>query len=815
VNREYEKQSTFGQGSDGAWVANSGSSWGDKISSRAGGNDDLNNAGAYFLADDGTKIYPITKKNSTATYNDVNRNQVFRTGQTWNNNISISSANDRSSIFFSASDLNQQGILNGQSDYHRTTGRLNFNYNASNDLRISLNGTMSKISSNRVQQGSNVDGLYLGYLRTSPDYDNTIYEGTYYNAAGIATFNSHRGYRRYLGDKIPAYNNPGWTLNNQTNTSNVTRFIVTPEVSYKYLGNSEMTVRVGYDMSTDRRITYFPVNSAGSYANGSFGDNYIQESELSLHAINRSDFKVNDKLKINTTLGYLYTNQNLFQLGGVGSQFIIRDQDRFAFINSTNENMTPYNYVQNIINNRIYGIADIDYMDKLNLQLAYASEASSTFASRFSSPSASLSYEFTKDLKLPLLSYGKLRASLGQVGVAPPAYIWNTNYVSASSASGWGEYMDGSFFGGSIYRSTTRGNPNIMPEMKREMEFGTDLKFLDNKLSVSYTYYQNNITGAVLAVAVPASTGYTNQWKNAANLSNKGMEVELGYAVIKTDDLKVNIYGNWSYNQNMVESLNGVQSIFLDGFQGTSSRAVEGYALGTLWGGKWERDSSGNLALDANGFPIAAANEGVLGNPNPSWRAGLGANASYKGFSMNVLFETSQGNQMWAGTYGVLNHFGINPETANEVTVSAADAAIIKDIDGQSIASSATPDANGMYTVRGNIEDFGKGKVWLNQGWYQTLGGGFGPVAEQFIKDASWVRLRELTLNYDLPVSICKAMHIPGVSLGFTGRNLALWTSFDGLDPETNLTGVTNGRGLDYFTNPGTKSFIFNLKIKI
>jgi len=265
----------------------------------------------------------------------------------------------------------------------------------------------------------------------------------------------------------------------------------------------------------------------------------------------------------------------------------------------------------------------------------------------------------------------------------------------------------------------------------------------------------------------------------------------------------------------MVESLNGVQSIFLDGFQGTSSRAVEGYALGTLWGGKWERDSSGNLALDANGFPIAAANEGVLGNPNPSWRAGLGANASYKGFSMNVLFETSQGNQMWAGTYGVLNHFGINPETANEVTVSAADAAIIKDIDGQSIASSATPDANGMYTVRGNIEDFGKGKVWLNQGWYQTLGGGFGPVAEQFIKDASWVRLRELTLNYDLPVSICKAMHIPGVSLGFTGRNLALWTSFDGLDPETNLTGVTNGRGLDYFTNPGTKSFIFNLKIKI
>jgi hypothetical protein len=79
------------------------------------------------------------------------------------------------------------------------------------------------------------------------------------------------------------------------------------------------------------------------------------------------------------------------------------------------------------------------------------------------------------------------------------------------------------------------------------------------------------------------------------------------------------------------------------------------------------------------------------------------------------------------------------------------------------------------------------------------------------------VRLRELSLSYQLPASICKALHIPGASIGFTGRNLALWTNAPelGVDPETNLTGVTNGRGLDYFNNPGTKSYIFNLSVKI
>ena len=814
---EYEKQGIYGQGSGGKFVANAGGSFGDKIALRSGA-DSFNMAGAKFVADDGSVYRPILKKGDNKVYNDANRDQVFRTGVTWNNNISISSATDKSSIFFSASDWNQQGVLNGMSDYRRTTGRLNFVNQASDKLTISLNGFLSKIFSNRIQQGSNLDGLYLGYLRTSPDFDNTDYSGTYYSGAGIPTFNAHRGYRKYLGNTPPTYNNPGWTLNKQTNTSDVTRFTVTPEIGYKYANNSKMTVRVGYDMSNDRRLTYFPVNSAGSFANGSFTDEYIQESELSLHAINQSDFKINSDLKINTTVGYLYTSYNLYDIGGTASQFILTNQDRYAFINSTSENKSPFNAVTKTLNNRVYGIADIEYKDKIFIQATLASEASSTYNNRFFSPSASVGYEFTKDMaKNDMLSYGKLRVSGGIVGVAPPPYIWGTNYVNASSSSGWGDYMDASQFGGSIYRSSTKGNPNIKPESKTEIEMGADLKFLKNKVSLGFTYYQNKTEGAILAVAVPASSGYSNQWKNAANITNSGLEFDLNVNLMTTKDLSWNLYGNMGMNKNIVESLSGATSVFLDGFTGTSSRAVVGEAMGSFWGGKFLRDEAGKYILDANGFPQQAVSEGIIGNPNPRYRGSIGMNATYKGLTMNVLVETSQGNQMWAGTYAVLNNFGITPETANEVTVSAADAAKIGNVNGKTIDQMVAANADGSFTVRGNLEDFNNNgqKVLLDQSWYTGLGGGFGSVSEHFIKDASWVRIREVSLNYVVPTNICKMMHVPGLTLGFSARNLALWTKFPGIDPETNLSGVSNGRGLDYFTNPGTRSYMFSLKVNL
>ena len=258
----------------------------------------------------------------------------------------------------------------------------------------------------------------------------------------------------------------------------------------------------------------------------------------------------------------------------------------------------------------------------------------------------------------------------------------------------------------------------------------------------------------LVSVPLNGSSTFSSLYGNYATIQNRGFELEFDASVLSKDSqLKWNLFGNWSTNRNKVTELQGTESLFLNGFTGSSSRAVLNQPLGVLWGGKFDRDASGALILDANGFPTAAASEGVIGDPNPKWRGALGTSFSYKNFKISTLFDASIGGQLWDGTSGALNNFGKTMETANEVTVTADEASKIKNYNGQTIDKLTTANADGSYTLRGNLEDFGGGKVLLDQSWYTGLGGGFGSVSQDYIKDASWFRLREISLNYNLEIT--------------------------------------------------------------
>ncbi|MEZ4984710.1 MAG: hypothetical protein R2795_06695 [Saprospiraceae bacterium] len=156
---------------------------------------------------------------------------------------------------------------------------------------------------------------------------------------------------------------------------------------------------------------------------------------------------------------------------------------------------------------------------------------------------------------------------------------------------------------------------------------------------------------------------------------------------------------------------------------------------------------------------------------------------------------------VWGGTAGVMRYFGVHPETANLSTAST---------DLVTYYGNVIPAGT---TFRGNITDFGAGYIFaLDIDYYTDLGGGFGPVDEQFVKDASWTRLRELSIGYGLPKSMIEKAGFTSLEFGITGRNLILWTDFEGTDPETSLTGSGKARGLEYFNNPGTRSILFNLR---
>ena len=816
ISIEFEKQGIFGQGyplwwtgtgddfsSDGGiWVANTGFSWGDRIAARPGGADEVSVGNRRFEAESGNIYYPILNKNDRTVYNKTNRDQVFGDGFTFDKSASISYAGEGSNTFLSFSDWDQKGIIKARSNYRRQTIRLNQSVTLSDQFTTRFNATYSKVGSDRIQQGSNLSGLYLGYLRTSPDYDNRDYKGTYYNASNVPTPNSQRGYRRYLGDVPPAYNNPGWTINEQDNPNTVERFIMTPEIVWKFRNNMSLTARYGIDYYTDHRETFFPVNSSGANAIGYYQQDDIQEKTQNMNLFLQAAHDLSEDIKFNWILGTTLDRNQYARITGTSTDFTNPQVgDLRIFGNANAENELPLSFKQETRKSGAYVVVDFEFFDQLYLEATGRYERPSTLETNVFYPSASVGWKFSDLIgENKFLSFGKIRASYGEIGIEPNPYSSSTTFGPGGVFSSWGDGLASSVYNNPFTRNQTLGNPNLKEERVKEKEIGADLRFLNNKISLGVTYYDRVTEDAILQIDVPSTTGYGSTLANAAEITNKGLEIDLGIKLFSERDFKWELNANYSYNDNLVTDLSGVQSVFLAGFTGTSSRVVEGHAIASLWGGRFQHNADGSYVLSASGFPVLADDEGVIGDPNPDWIGGLGTVLSYKGITISAQFETSQGNDHWVGTEGVLKYFGIDPETANE-SVAPVD---LPTYDGRVIPAGTT--------FRGNIHDFGGGQVALDSEWYTLDGGGFGNQSETFIKDASWTRLREVSIGYEFPSKWISKLGFTDLSVTFTGRNLVLWTDIKGFDPDINLTGATLGRGLDYFTNPATKSYAFTLK---
>ena len=810
LNRSVPLQTTFGAGNGGIYRFGNSRSWGDKISTRAGG---APTGTAYLLLPDGSKRFAIANGTAANPHGGKQSQQVFdhandlfHNGFFLDNTLALSGSDDKSTFYLSVSNLDQTGTLIAGSNYHRRSARLNAERRFGDKVKLSGGLTFSNVKSDRAQQGSNISGIFLGGLRTSPDFNSQVYEGTYVNAAGEIFPNREVSYRNQIGASTNSgYDNPFWILNRITNNSKVNRFLGNFEGRFDATSWLQFTARTGVDTYNDYRQENFPVISA-SFPGGSLTIQDITELQFNNDIFGRVKEKLTDHINFTGILGFNYNNREFQNTGATARNFILPDAP-FDLGNSASSARFPFNSNSTIRTTAGYSQLTFDLYDQLYLDFTGRAENASTFANTFFYPSASLAWQFTE---LPTfksgstLSFGKLRASYGEVGVQPGPYLSQTYYSSAVFGESYGSTLDASSdtYGGGYIRSTLQGNPNIQPERKKEFEIGTDLRFFADKLSLSGTYYNNHTDGAIFGVAVPATTGFTQRNDNAAKIKNTGVELDLGLQLLKQEAFSWNASANWSKNKNTVVDLKGVTSFFLNGFSGTSSRAVEGQPLGVLWGTDFNRDNTGKLVLDANGFPTAAPTESVLGDPNPNWQAGITNNFRYKGIGLSVLIDHVQGGKVWNGTRGALVTFGTAAATGNE-SVATSD---LKTYDGGTITSGTT--------FRGNIQDFGAGPVALTEAYYTSVGGGFGPVASQFLEDGTRTRLREIALSYSLTgTKFRTATKLQSIDFSITGRNLALRTKYTGIDPETNLTGPSNGRGLDYFNNPSTRSYLFSVKI--
>ena len=285
-------------------------------------------------------------------------------------------------------------------------------------------------------------------------------------------------------------------------------------------------------------------------------------------------------------------------------------------------------------------------------------------------------------------------------------------------------------------------------------------------------------------------------------MTNNGLEIDLGWNAIKSGDLNLDASLNWSKNTNEVTDLFGTETINLSPGASVSSRAIVGQQLGVLYGTGSRTNADGSFDLDSNGFPQITPSPIILGDPNPDWVAGIGLNLDYKNLSLNVVLEHSEGGAFMPRTLWVLHRFGTTEATANRITTTQD----LRNHDGDLVPAGTT--------VRGNVRDFGAGNVLLDEDWYRTgIGGGFGDnQAYNFgVYDATFTKVRELSLSYLLDSDrLNSLLGLDNIRLTATGRNLININKVPGIDPETNQYGVGNALGLDYFTNPQSKSVLFS-----
>lgn len=813
VNTFHPMQENYGQGINGVYSPTHANSWGDRIADRSGLPDQVNQNSRFFEALDGTRYYPILQKNDQETYVDDNYTNTYGTGTFSDNAINISGGDAKSDYYISIGDLNQQGVMRGNNDYRRTTLRLNTSRKFNEYVKISNRTGYTRSFSNRIGRGNNTAGAQLGFLRTPPDFNNAHYKGSYYaspNATPIE--NRQRSYRRYLVDSpIPIFNNPLWTMYEPENITLVNRFINSFDMEIKPVEWFTLNTRLGLDNYTDERSTYAPISDSSGSGEGFYSESILTESEVNLDLIGRAVKDFGSNISTSLIVGFNVNDRKFVSTGGSMRSFLIPNAPP-NFDNEIAENRAPQNFKRGVRVVRVYSNLNVGYKEVLFLNMSLAGESASTFGEMsdktFYYPSSDIAWQFSHLSGLEnssVLSFGKLRASYGVVGVQPLPYRSNTTFAATRfSNSPWGDNLNGSQYGNGAYLIDTEvGDAQLRPERKTEYEVGADLRFFNNKLRTGITYYSNTVEDLLIPVSLAPSVGYSSTYTNAASLQNKGWEVDFGTTLVSKGDLRWEITANFNRNRNTVSNLAGTESLILAGREDRADmRAVEGYQAGVFWGGRFERNLDGTILLNENNFPLVDPTSGVIGDPNPNWRGGLGTTLSYRKFTLDILFESFQGGDFFGLTRGVMYTFGTHEDVGKEITLD------------QSMVNYAGKVIPAGSTVRGNVQDFGGGPVLLDQSYYTSLGSGLGSAPEQFVEDGSWTRLRAASLSYLLNSKGFRNLtRFRSAEFSVTGRNLFLWTDVVGIDPDTNYSGDIYARGYDYFNSPGTRSFLFSVKL--
>ena len=733
--------------------------------------------------------------------------------------LTASGGSDRTTFFFSAGRMDHDGIIVGpNNNYVRNTVRLKASHRLLDRLTIGGNVAYVDAEGDFVQKGSNVSGLMLGALRSPPEFDNSQYIDPVTKLHRSYRFPQPRSSdtRNHRG-----YDNPFFVANEAANQLEKGRVYGSINADYNPLNWLTVRWALGGDYSGDWRLEALPLTSS-TYATGLLirADIINYSIDHSLNAAASWTFTPN-------IAGTLTLGQNLnarrFRLNSTTGYDLIAPKP-FALQNVTTWEPTE---TRSLIHTESYfAQAQVDLYDQLYLTAAIRNDGFSTFGAsqrRHWFPKFGAAWTFTSLLgnesQQGILSFGKLRAAYGETGKEPGAYQTITALVAGGSfGGGWGDYLNASQGGlGGLFADNTLGNQSIKPERTKETELGIDLGLFDQRADLGVTYYDSKSEDVILSAPLPPSTGYGAILRNAARISNKGWEVSLNVRPITNANVAWEMGFQYAKNDGEVLDLLGAEFVDKSAgtFLGSYGSVTKGWPVGVIRGedfvrcgrglnidgididnasGHCQGAPAGALYIGADGFPVYDVTDRVIADPNPDWTGSVRtALTLFRRWTVTGLLDIKEGGDIWNGTRGALLFFGTHKDTELRGTTQ---------VFGR----------NGFY--EGTVAGPGAGQsVDIDQDWYQSnIGSGFTGPAAQFIEDGSYIKLREISVSYNLDQPFVRNLGFSSIDLRLAGRNLKTWTDYTGIDPETNLGGAeVFVQGIDYFNNPQTRSYVFSI----
>lgn len=688
----------------------------------------------------------------------------FKTGKTYTNTVGINGGGAFSSYFLSYTNLTQEGTVPTTS-FDRNTVFGKFSTQVVKDLNITFSLNYANTKNRRLPEGYALESPVWTIFSAPVSYD--LQPST--NADG-----TQRLFRF-------SRNNPYWVVDNISNTSVVNRFLPTFTADYKPLSWLTVTERFGADVYVEQGKYNESLQSV-SNPNGRIVNN------------NTNFRQYNNDLMINASKSF-----GDFNLEALLGNNIISTYSENAYANGLGITIPGFNNIgststvkfseSSYLTRKIgfYLQSNIDYKKFLILSLTGRYDGTSVLAkdnSFYPYGSAATSFIFSNFFSKGLsdvMNFGKLRVSYSTVGNASIGpYSLLTPYESQTIRNITFPYQGQSGF----LISGTLSDPNLKNERINEFEVGLETGFFKNRLGVEVTYFDKKTkNGIIPSVALAPSTGFNSTSVNSASMQNKGIEVLLNAKPIVSDNFSWDLTFNYSRIRNKVLSIykdikqigNGFTFIFVD------------QPYGVIYGTRYARNAAGQLLTDNAGLPFAADEQGIIGDINPDWMAGVVNNFKYKQFSLSFSFDMKKGGDIQNNVDGYGYFYGTPKVTEDRGP------RIVEGVN----ATTGQPNA---VSVNG-------------QAYYQRI----NSILESVIQDGTYVKLRNVSIGYNVKPTWLKKTPFKTLGLQVTGRNLWIYAPhFTGGDPEVSSFGSSNGsQGIYSFSTPTSRSVDFSLKLTL